>query len=356
MKKPQTFVIAGSGWRALFYVRIARRYPQLFRLGAMLCRSEEKAEQMRRREQIPAVTTMKECEACRPDFVVVAVNREVICETVRTWAEKGYAVLAETPAGADQEQLKELWELQQKGARIQVAEQYHRYPFLAAGLAAVEQGRLGEPYAVTLSVAHDYHGASLIRRMLRILPEPVTLRGERYFFPVQETDSRYGAVTDGSVKERERVRVTMEFASGKAAFYDFSGVQYHSFIRARHLNVQGQDGEWNDRTLRYAGENHEPVCEPVRFRPQVQHLELWTPELQKLAEQWDGRDGIPMENWQDEYAIATMMYDMGRYLETGEEVYPLAEALEDAGIWLMIQEAAAHPGKVIASAPVPWRQ
>ena len=34
-KKPLTFVIIGSGWRAMFFVRIAGRYPQLFRLKYM---------------------------------------------------------------------------------------------------------------------------------------------------------------------------------------------------------------------------------------------------------------------------------------------------------------------------------
>lgn len=355
MKTPLTFIIIGSGWRAMFYVRIFRSYPEQLWLRAMLCRSKEKAEQMRIKERIPVVTSQEECESCKPDFVVVAVNKDAIYEVTRTWAEKGYAVLAETPAGVSREQLKALWELSTRGARIQVAEQYHRYPFLAAGIAAVEQGRLGEPYAVTLSVAHDYHGASLIRRMLKLQPESVTLRGKKYHFPVQETDSRYGAVTDGSVKERDRVCVTMEFASGKVAFYDFSGVQYHSFIRARHLNVQGQDGEWNDGTLRYVGKAYKPVCEPIRALPKPEHAKLWTSKLQECAEQWNMRDGLPMENWQDEYAIATMMYDMRKYLETGEEVYPLAEALEDAYLWFLIQEAAEHPEIEITSEPMPWR-
>ena len=120
------------------------------------------------------------------------------------------------------------------------------------------EGRLGDPYAVYLSVAHDYHGVSLIRRMLKIGLEPVRMRGSRYEFPVTETDSRYGAVTDGRTARKIRDHVTMEFASGKAAFYDFSGVQYHSYIRSRHLTVQGQNGEWSDTILRYVKDDHRP--------------------------------------------------------------------------------------------------
>ena len=38
------FVIVGTGWRAMYYVRIARALPDVFELCTMLSRSEEKAE------------------------------------------------------------------------------------------------------------------------------------------------------------------------------------------------------------------------------------------------------------------------------------------------------------------------
>ena len=82
-----------------------------------------------------------------------------------------------------------------------MAEQYHRYPILAAGIKAVKEGLIGDPYGVTLSMAHDYHGASLIRQMLNIEPMAMTLRGNQYRNPVTQTDSRYGPITDGSVTE-----------------------------------------------------------------------------------------------------------------------------------------------------------
>lgn len=38
------FIVVGSGWRSLFYWRIAQALPERFELCAMLCRTEEKAE------------------------------------------------------------------------------------------------------------------------------------------------------------------------------------------------------------------------------------------------------------------------------------------------------------------------
>ena len=95
-------------------------------------------------------------------------------------AERGYRVLSETPAGSSLEQLARFWELcETRSARIAVAEQYHRYPELAAGLDAVARGRLGTPSSAYLSLAHDYHAASL-------LDMGVYLEGRPESYPLRE--------------------------------------------------------------------------------------------------------------------------------------------------------------------------
>lgn len=364
MVKPLSFIIVGSGYRAMFFVRVAKRYPELFQLNYMLCRTEEKAERIRRQEGIPVTTSVQVCEDTHPDFVLISVSREVSFSVTKEWLEKGYAVFEETPAGVTEEELEALWELHKNGARLQIAEQYIRYPLLATGLRAVGQGLLGDPYVVELSLAHDYHGASLIRHMLNLgldrqenlqrgLPA-VRLCGKRYSFPVTETDSRYGPITDGRVTDRVRTRVTMEFEGGKRAFYDFGDIQYHSFIRARHINVQGERGEWNDTFLRYVDENFQPVKEQILPGLNPAYDELETDELREISRIW--KPEVHMENWQDEYAIATMMLDMRELIERSSGGYPLAEALEDAYIWLLIEKAVQEPDQMIESRPHSWQK
>ena len=355
--RPLSFVIIGSGWRAMFYVRIALRYPQCFQLRYLLCRTQEKAESVRREYGVPVTADARLCEEARPDFVVVAVDRASKFAVTKQWLEKGFAVLSETPAAETAEELEELWALYQSGARLQIAEQYIRYPLIAAGLRGIERGLLGEPYAVELSLAHDYHAASLIRHTLRCAGRPFPafrLRGKAYEFPVEETDSRYGPITDGSVKQRSRVRLTLEFEGGKAAFYDFDGVQYHSAIRARHINVRGQRGEWNDTVLRYVDDKHRPAREELKAWLDPAYETLNTPELLELGRTWDPE--LRMDNSQDEYAVATMMLDMRGLIEHGREGYPLAEALEDAYTWLLMDEAVNCPGQTIGSRPRVWHR
>ena len=359
--KPLSFVIVGSGWRAMFYVRIALRYPQCFKLRYLLCRSQEKAEYIRREYEIPVTTEAQMCEDACPDFVVVAVDRICGFAVTKQWLEKGFAVLSETPAALTVDGLEELWTLCQKGARLQIAEQYIRYPLIAAGLRAIERGLLGDPYAVELSLAHDYHAASLIRHMLHCgfdtadRPFPaMRLCGKAYEFPVEETGSRYGSITDGSFKQFKRVRVTLEFDNGKAAFYDFDSVQYHSAIRTRHINVRGQQGEWNDTVLRYVDASHRPMRERLNAWLDPSYEVLRTHQLLELSRTWNPE--VHMETIQDEYAIATLMLDMRAFLDCGREAYPLSEALEDAYTWLLMDKAVKRPGQIITSQPHAWHR
>ena len=100
-----SFSIVGSGWRAMFYVRAARRFPEYFQLKNVLCRSVEKAIALRA-EGIPAVLTEAEIDAERPDFIVVAVEKGANFAVTKRWLEKGYPVLAETPAGCEENKKK----------------------------------------------------------------------------------------------------------------------------------------------------------------------------------------------------------------------------------------------------------
>lgn len=373
-QKPLKFAVIGSGYRAKFYARVAKRYPSLFQLQMIVCRSEQKARSIEEELACRAVYDVKECEKAHPDLIVIAVNKASISESVQEWVNKGYPVLAETPVASEAGVMKQLWKMQQRqNARIFVAEQYHRYPSLMPGLEAIRRGLLGEPQTAYLSLAHDYHGASLIRRMLRTGIEDFSLFGLRVKHPVVETDSRYGAITDGRIAEKARDQIIFQFASGKTAIYDFSGLQYHSFLRSRHLTVRGSLGEWNDTELRYIDTQNlvhhkylsPAVPEKYSALMQAAHADealfydtfSSTGELpHKLPENgaYTAQELI-MDNAQDEFAIASLLFDIQSSLQDKSIVYPLQEALEDAHIWSKIEEAVKTPGKLIHSEEREWQ-
>ena len=346
-----SYLIVGSGYRAGFYARIAGTYPALFS-AMFLCRSEEKAALMLQETGVPAVWSVEEAEAFRPDFVVIAVNKTSITDVCIEWVNRGYPVLMETPAGMTREQLIQLWNLRKSGARIAVAEQYHRYPDMIAGLQAVAEGRIGTPGTAYLSVAHDYHGMSLLRRMLLAEGEYYSIRGERTLHPVAETDSRTGPIPGNPVREKARDVVWVYFDSGKNALYDFSGVQYHSFIRSRHVLVRGERGEWCDTTLYCLDDEGQPVREELAPVIPDRYRKLDTVRLRDMRRV--PRSGLSMDNVQDEFAMATMLYDMKEFLETGKEIYPFREALEDAYFRILMEKALAEPWKEVRADRMPW--
>lgn len=352
MKKIK-FAIVGSGWRSLFFVRITKALPEQFVLTHMLFRSSEKAESFAKKYNISVTTNKTDILNSGVDFVVIAVDKPSISLVAQEYIKEGLAVLTETPPANTIEGLKNLWELKEKyNGKIQVAEQYFLYPSFNAKLKAVRSGLLGKVENISISCVHDYHAVSLIRLFLQTGFQPVKIYGKKHVFHVTDTDSRYGFIPNGDVKERERVRLTIEFENGKTAFYDFSGVQYHSFIRTTHLNLQGTRGELDDNTIRYLNEKNKPIeanfCRLISsVEPEVSAITLGNETLYT-----NPFPGTRLSD--DEIAIASCMLNMMKYIKTGEEVYSFRDAIQDAYISLLMEEAVKTPNQTISSLDIPF--
>ena len=336
------FAVVGSGWRSLFYGRIARALPARFELTALGCRTQEKAARLQADYGLPAVVGEAAVEATGPDFIVSAVDKHSMSRTVRRWLAKGYPVLSETPAALTMEELDALWRLYRAGARVQVAEQYRWYPRYGAVLRLVRSGLLGQPVSAYLSAMHDYHAAGMLRGLLGLGREEARLTGCTFSVPVTATRTRTEVLTAGEVVLKEQRHVLFEYESGKSAVYDFMSDQYHSLIRPRTLRLRGTRGELDDWEVRYLNEANLPETARIEvtrdpatgeaLRVTFRGETLYTPPF--------GRCGLP----EDETAIAQMLEGMARYIETGVEVYPMADALEDAYTALLMESPAVTPG------------
>lgn len=315
------FAVIGSGWRSLFYVRIARALPDMFELTALLCRGQEKADRIQKEYGIHTTTSEDEVIVSKPDFVVSAVNKSSMSDVVRYWAAKGIPVLSETPAGLDIDTLKAIRQDVENGARIQVAEQYFLYPSIKAVIDECKSGTIGEPVSLTISAMHDYHAASVIRRMLDTGLEDVTVTGKTFSMKVTDTRTRYEVLTEGRVVEKEEKHLIMEYADGKTAFYDFMSDQYRSPIRNRYINLRGTRGEIINDTVYYLDKDNLAACKK---------LDITNPY---------GYAGLS----EDEAAITEILLGMKEYVDKGKEVYPMDEALYDAYMGILMCEAG-KPG------------
>lgn len=279
------YVIVGSGWRSLYYVRVAKALPEKFELCAMFCRSREKAEKMSEEYGIYATASIEECRNFKPDFVVVAVNKTDIAKVSMEWMNYGLTVLCETPAALDTDTLKQLWELHKSGKKLVVAEQYTKYPTYDALFKVLNTGIIGEPDCLNISLAHGYHGASLMRAFLQQnVNAQFTVRAKTYEFTTVETLNRYERFTDGRMDKKKRTAATFEFDDGKVAFYDFDSEQYRSPIRKNHVKVQGRKGELMDDTFYYLDENYQDRQAKLVITQRCVHTGNANPNLKNVRE------------------------------------------------------------------------
>lgn len=367
--KKHRFIIVGSGWRSLCYVRIAKALPNVFELCAMLCRTEEKAERMARENDIHTTTSIEECKAMKPDFVVVVVNKTSIADVSKEWMEYGFTVLCETPAALDTDTLNELWEVHGSGGRLVVAEQYPYDPVYQTQLKLIKRGLLGAPSFLHISLAHEYHGASLMRAYLDVDARVAfTVSAKTYVFPTVETMSRYEKFTDGRVADKKRTVGTFEFSDGKVAIYEFDSEQYRSPIRNNYVKLQGVRGEMKDNVFYWLDDANEPRKALLISEERQFTRESDNPNLQYASECREIR--LVQEGVQDEVvyeapfglcgiskgetAVALLMVQTAEYDRQMAE-QALRNTLQDAYMAILMKRAV-ETGEVIASEVQSWHE
>lgn len=367
--KKHRFIIVGSGWRSLFYVRIAKALPERFELCAMLCRTEEKAKRMSEENDIYTTTSIEECKEMKPDFVVVAVNKSSIADVSREWMGYGVTVLCETPAALEVDMLNELWRIHEAGGRLVVAEQYKYEPLCLVQRKLIDEGLIGEPSFLHISLAHDYHGASLMRTFLALnCRTDFTVSAKTYTFPTAETLSRYEKFTDGRVSDKNRTVATFEFANGKVGVYEFDSEQYRSPIRNNYVKVQGVRGEMKDHAFFWLDQDNEPqkmrleVCERQFVRESENPNLKYAQECRKIIAVQEGKSDKLMyeapfgesDISSEESAMAALMMQAAEYdREIAER--DLRDNLEDAYMAVLMKQAA-ETGKEVASKAQAWHK
>jgi len=352
--------LIGSGWRAEFYIRIAKLVPDQFELTAVLIRDPEKGKKFAEEFQIKVVNTLEDLMKDQPEFVVLAIKRGIASNYIVKLFEKGIPVLTETPPGETQEALLDLWEKYEKfQPKVQVAEQYFMQPLYAAWQKAIDDGKIGEVQNINISALHGYHGVSMIRKYLGTEFQNCTMYGKRYCFDVTETLGRSGMRFDGEVASCSRDRLTMEFENGKVAFFDFSDpAQYHSFIRTRQLTVQGTRGEIDDMIIRYLTKENISVTQELnRIDRGIYNNQEWSHYAIMLGEEFLYKSPFPNARMNDdEIAVASCLIGMDEYVKTGKNFYSFKEALQDMYLCLKMEEAYANPNQEIHTITQLWAE
>ncbi len=354
---PSPFAIIGSGWRAGFFLRVAASLPDRFRVTGVLVRDARGRGTSTVLTDAPVHTDLDALLAAQPRFVVLAVSREASGGLMRTLADRGVPVLAETPPAGDLAALDELVDLARSDARIQVAEQYRFQPFHAARLAVAASGRLGAVSQAQVSVAHDYHGMDLIRRYLDVGFEPVTITASRFTSPIVVSPDRHGPPVGERVVPSVQMLAWLDFGD-RLGVHDFTDDQYFSWIRAPRVLLRGERGEIHDTRVRWLADATTPLDAELTRRDTGLdgNLEGYHHAGITLGETWVYRNPfVPARLSDDEIAVATCLERMTSYVDGGPSFCSLAEAAWDQELAIRVAEAADTRRSVRASGER-WRR
>ncbi len=342
--------IIGNGWRTKAFLKVMEELPEIFEFSGMYFRNSEKAEIFEKTHKGLAFTCKDEFFKQGFDFVIIAISRSAAVEACEEAFKLSVPVLCETPPGDGVEDLKKIYDLKLKyNAKAQVLEQYFCQPYHNGVLKLVNDGKFGNVSNVDISMIHDYHAISMIRKYLGVGFENCKIYGKDYSFPVTKTCTRDHIIFDGEINVAKHRRAVFEFESGKIAFYNFSGEQYHNYLRTRHLQIQGDRGELVDFDVTSLDEGNFPVPSKI-VRNDLGHFS----NLDGYSHRGLMLDGKfiytnPYEGARltdDEIAIASIMEGMGKYSNGGDEIYPLEDALQDTYLYLCMDEAVNSSGTI----------
>ena len=352
------FGIVGAGWRAEFYLRIARALPERFRVAGVVVRNDEKRAAFGRTWGIPVFAALDEMLAkSSPSFVVTSVHWAANPVYLNDLADRGVPTLSETPPAPDIEGLIAVNRLTEKGARIQVAEQYSFQPHHAATLSLIAKGVLGRPTQAQVSCAHGYHGISLIRRFLGLRFEPPKIRARRFASPIVAGPDRHGALAEERVTDSVQDLAWLDWGD-RLGVFDFTSDQYFSWIRNPRLLVRGERGEIVSDRVCYLQDFRAPIELHFlrRAAGEQGNLEGVFFKGLQIGEEWVYRNPFaPAALSDDEIAIATALAKMDEYVRTGRDFYALAEASQDHYLNLLVAQAIQEEREVQAES-MPWAQ
>ena len=354
---PVRYAVVGHGWRAAFYLRLARQLPERFVCTGVVTRRAEVGERLEREW---GVRTSRDVDALveaeRPEVVVTSVPVDANPDVVRALVAHGLPVLSETPPAPDLEGLRALW--RDVGARglVQVAEQHPFLPAVVALRALIGRGVLGEVTSAQVSWTHGYHAMALLRCLLGVRAEAATVRAVEVPGPLLEGPGRQGRPSRPQVVSATHTTAVLQVA-GRTALYDFTEGQWFSPLRRRTVVVRGSHGEVVGHDVRWAGPDGVTLTAPVVRRQTGLDGDLEGADLDALtwADRVLHRNPYPGARLADEeIAVATCLDATGTWARGGgPPPYPLADACQDQLLSLAVARAAEH-GSVETTGQEPW--
>jgi predicted dehydrogenase len=230
---PIRVAIIGTGKRSDYlYGPILAALPETVTLVSVWGRSPDSARRLGESLAVPWYTDMDRLvRDTAPQIGIVSVNYSANGEVGLMAVESGLHILIETPIAHDLRQADALISAaEQRGLKIEVAEQFHRRPHEQIKLKLLETGLFGAVHASFSDFAgHGYHGISVMRSYLGFDARPLQVVGSVQKYPL----GAHWSMLAGSREPREETQEhgIFTFEGGRTGIFQWTSVGYDSALR-----------------------------------------------------------------------------------------------------------------------------
>ena len=232
-KRPLRVAIIGTAARSDYlYGPILQALPHEVELVSVWGRSEASAQRLGETLQTPWYTDLDRLvRETAPEIGIVSVAYGANGEVGLAAVEAGLHVLLETPIAhklAEADAI--IAAAEQRGRKIEIAEQFHRRPLEQLKLALIESGLFGRVHSSFSDFAgHGYHGISVMRSYLGFDARPVQVTGSVHKYPLAAQWARLSDTRGERTEEQEHGMI--EFDGGQLGIFHWTSVGYDSPLR-----------------------------------------------------------------------------------------------------------------------------
>src|SRR5919109_344818 len=180
-KRPLRVAIIGTAKRSDYlYGPLIKALPEEVELVSVWGRHTDAVERLGMSPGVPAYTGIdKLVRETAPEIGIVSVNYHANGEVGLMAVQAGLHVLLETPIAHKLSQADAIIAAaQERGLKIEIAEQFHRRPLEQIKLKLIASGLFGRVHTSFNDFAgHGYHGVSVLRSYLGFDAKPLQVTG-----------------------------------------------------------------------------------------------------------------------------------------------------------------------------------
>ena len=232
-QRPMRVAILGTAKRSDYlYGPLIKALPDEVELVSVWGRHTDPAERLGKSLGVPAYTDMDQLmRETAPEIGVVSVNYHANGEVGLMAVQAGLHVLLETPIAHKLSEADAIiMAAQERGLKIEIAEQFHRRPLEQIKLKLIASGLFGQVYTAFNDFAgHGYHGISVLRSYLGFNSKPLQVTGTVRKYELAPHWARLSGIRGARTETQEHGMI--EFEGGQVGIFHWTDVGYDSPLR-----------------------------------------------------------------------------------------------------------------------------